>query len=101
MKTIIILTAIFLGGCATVPPVTNFTFPEPPAQLMVPPQPMKPLIPGQDGSIDPKVALGIIMDNNTAAKSNAVELSALQNWVQQTEQNVKKNGGKTAEDSRR
>lgn len=91
MKTLITLAALLtLGGCSTLIPEEHFTFPSPPQQLMVPPQPLVPLKPGADGAIDPQTALSGILKNNKIAKQNADELGALQGWVKQTSKNVAK-----------
>lgn len=89
MLTIVLLMSF--GGCATLVPETKFIYPTPPATLMTPAQPLKPMVPGVDGNVDPKTALGVIIENNNVAKLNAEQLNALENWINETAKNIKKN----------
>lgn len=95
MKALIILCALMLAGCATsTVTITKLVFPDVPAKFMVPAQTSKPITPATDGTIDPKAALATIIDNNTAAKANAAQLTDLQKWIIDTKANIDSGGKK-------
>lgn len=95
MKALIALCALMLAGCATSTVTdTKLTFPDVPAKFMVAPQQPAPLVAGTDGSVDPKAALAVILDNNTKAKANAAELADLQKWITDTKANIDSGGKK-------
>lgn len=99
MKILTSLVILFLTGCATTTvTATKLVFPDVPAAYMVPAIPMAPITADQDGSVDPKAALSVIISNNANAKANADELNDLQKWIKDTQNNIK-NGGKLPDGS--
>ena len=99
MKILLASLLILLTGCATsTVTVTKLMFPDVPTQMMVPAIPAAPIVAEADGSVDPKAALSTIISNNANAKANADELTALQKWIQDTQNNIK-NGGKSSNGS--
>lgn len=88
MKALVLLMALALTGCASVP-VTKYVMPSPPANYMVPPKPLVSIKAAQNGSVSPRDALAVIIRNNTASRQNAETLQSLQAWILATEKNVK------------
>lgn len=88
MKALVLLMALALTGCATVP-VTKYVMPTPPANYMIPPKTLQPIKPNADGTVSPRDALATVIKNNTISKQNAEVLQSLQAWILATEKNVK------------
>lgn len=86
------IIAILLTGCATT--ITKTVMPTPPAQFMVPAQPMTPMTADDGGNITPISALSIIATNNNIALQNANELTQLQKWITETLANINSGGKK-------
>lgn len=94
MKILVALvTSIMLTGCATTVVVTKNVMPSPPTVLMVAPVHLSTIVPDRDGSVDPKAALGTITSNNIGFKQNQKQLEDLEQWILDTQNNIK-NGGK-------
>lgn len=82
---------LFLGACSllqTTVPVTKTTVIAPPAELVTPPLAFSPLVLNKDGSLDTQTALLVIVQNDINAAKNSAQLSALEQWLKTTEQNV-------------
>lgn len=96
MKTLVLLMALMLSGCATTQLESKLVFPDVPTDLMVPPEPMKKL---PDGPVKATDALAIVNDNYAAANANKTILEGLQAWIKETQANVKAANGKNNKDA--
>jgi len=86
MRVLTILAVCLLAGCATTKLESKLVFPDVPVELMAPAEPMNKL---PDGPVKATDALAVVNDNYAAANANKVRLEGLQQWIKETEANVK------------
>jgi len=59
-------------------------------ELVTPPMNLVEIVASSDGTVDLKGALATAVINNGAARHNAEQLQKLEDWLKDTENNVKK-----------
>lgn len=90
MKCLILSLCLLLCGCASTIEVSRPVMVMPPDRFFQAPQSLQPLPTNPDGSVNAKQALSIIASNNEKANENAKELSALQQWLKDTQEALDK-----------
>jgi len=90
MKILGLLVCLFLVGCTTTSVVDKPIAMVPPSELVSPPMPLIEIVASSDGTVDLKGALATAITNNGAANHNADQLQKLEDWLKNTEENIKK-----------
>jgi hypothetical protein len=85
---------VIITGCATTETIDKPVPMIPPSELVSSPMPLVEIVASSDGTVDLKGALSTAISNNNAARQNAIQLQRLEDWLKDTEENIKKGNGK-------